>query len=129
MARILTSSADHTVVEWNAADGTELTVLGHPGAVTSMALAGSGRQLLTTCSDGKVRLWDVDKPAEPAAELPAPADEIINSVAFSRDDTLAVTTSIKKTEAEAALSPLAEKQRPRQKKPPARRRASCGCGT
>ncbi len=99
--RILTASADHTVVEWNAADGAELTVLGHPGAVTSMALAGNGRQLLTTCSDGKVRLWDLDKPAEPAAELPAPADEMINSVAFSPDETLAVTTSIKKTGAEA----------------------------
>jgi WD40 repeat protein len=107
--RILTASSDRTVAQSNAADGAPLAPLGHPGAVTSMTLAGNGRQLLTTCSDGKVRLWDIDNPAAPAAELPAPADETINAVAFSHDDSLAVTTSIKKPATAAAAAPQAEK--------------------
>ena len=106
---ILTASNDRTVRQWNATGELESLVLGHPGSVTSMALARSGRQLLTTCGDGRVRLWDLDKPDQPAAVLPSPADEMINAAAFSPDDSQAVTTSIKKFAAAATAAPSADR--------------------
>ena len=118
--RILTASSDRTVAQWNAEDGHEIPklILAHPGAVTTLALApdkrkprttgdnGRARLALTTCDDGRVRLWDVDS-AVKLGELAVPdktiepivgkkfkkTTERINAVAFSPDGLAAVTTS------------------------------------
>jgi hypothetical protein len=91
--RILTASSDRTVAQWNAESGSEITALtlGQTAAVTSLALASDGRRALTAGEDGLVRLWDVDT-ARKLGEFGLP-EETITSVAFSPDNSTAVTTS------------------------------------
>lgn len=59
--RLLTSSGDHSVAQWDVATGEELEhlVLKHPEWVISLSASQDGRLALTSCEDGVVRLWDV----------------------------------------------------------------------
>jgi WD40 repeat protein len=96
--RILTASNDRTVAQWETESGTEITrlTLGHASALTSLAVSPSGRQVLTTCEDGRARLWDVVA-ARKLGEFGVPG-EAISAVAISPDGLTAVTTSTKSLE-------------------------------
>ncbi|MGQ0633080.1 MAG: protein kinase domain-containing protein [Planctomycetaceae bacterium] len=89
-ARLLTASNDHTVAQWDVKTGKEIVplVLKHGEAVLSLALLPTTRQALSSCADGQVRLWDLDK-ATTTATLPMRA--VIHSVDVSSDGALALT--------------------------------------
>lgn len=95
-SRLLTASSDKTVAQWDVASGKEILpkVLTHPDAVVALALVPSrhsgARQALTSCTDGKVRLWDLEK-AQVVGTLSMPSDEMVNAVAASSDGRLALT--------------------------------------
>lgn len=82
--QLLSASLDDTVGRWNAADGTELRPLiwKHPGGVLGLARVGADRAV-TTCDDGRVRLWKLTS-AESPLVLPLPAAEY-GTPAASRD--------------------------------------------
>jgi WD40 repeat protein/serine/threonine protein kinase len=62
-SRVLTSSSDNTVAQWDTATGKEIGSLRlkHTDSVATMALRPVGRQLVTGCVDGSVRVWDIDQ--------------------------------------------------------------------
>src|SRR5262249_11271655 len=91
--RVLTSSLDNTVAQWDAATGTEnlRLILKHPSPVTALAVSSDGTRALTACADNVVRLWDIDR-AEVVRTLTSgtvPTTE----VAFSPDGRRGLTTS------------------------------------
>jgi WD40 repeat protein/serine/threonine protein kinase len=92
-SRLLTASADHTVAQWDVKSGAELRplVLKHPEPVTAMALSPNGQVALTSCADGKVRVWSIER-AQVAGTLDDPSSTI-TSVAISGDGRLALTAS------------------------------------
>ncbi len=65
--RVLTASNYKEVRRWLVPSGEEdpSWALRHPDSVASMAVSGDGRLILTSCADGRVRLWDADRPDEP----------------------------------------------------------------
>jgi WD40 repeat protein len=69
------ASSDDSVRLWNMTSRRLLGTLRHPGVVTSLAWA-SGRELISGCADGTVRLWALPPPVLAAAGG-------VNSVAFS----------------------------------------------
>lgn len=57
----ISSSSDHFIKIWNAADGSCLhTLQGHQGVITSLTLLDGGR-LASASMDNTVRIWDLDK--------------------------------------------------------------------
>lgn len=57
---VLTSSSDATLRIFSAIDGSNpRTLKGHKRAVTSTAILGVGRNVVSGSKDGSVRLWDV----------------------------------------------------------------------
>jgi len=61
--RALTASLDHTVAQWDVDTGRELVeqTLKHPAPITAMAV--SAGFVVTGCSDGLVRVWDIETAA------------------------------------------------------------------
>jgi WD40 repeat protein len=61
--RLLTANDYRSVRHWQLPDGREIDALRleHPGAVVSMSVSQDGQLALTSCTDGQVRLWDVDQ--------------------------------------------------------------------
>ncbi|MCL4205577.1 MAG: protein kinase [Pirellulaceae bacterium] len=61
--RLLTANDYRSVRQWQLPDCREIDTLRleHPGAVVSMSVSRDGRLALTSCTDGLVRLWDVDQ--------------------------------------------------------------------
>ena len=102
-ARLLTASSDKTVAQWDVATGKEILplVLKHPEAVVALALVGhrdkTGHQVLTTCADGTVRLWDLAK-AQVVGTLPLHSKVIVNAVSVSLDGRLALTVQSEEQE-------------------------------
>jgi len=94
--RLLTASSDKSVGQWDVATGKEIPglVLRHPDSVVALALvpvrANGARQALTSCADGIVRLWDLDK-AQLVGTLPVPSRNTVYSIAVSADARLALT--------------------------------------
>ncbi len=60
--RLLTASNYRAVRQWQLPEAREIDSLrmDHPDTVASMSVSRDGRLALTSCADGKVRLWDVD---------------------------------------------------------------------
>jgi hypothetical protein len=91
--RVLTSSLDNSVAQWDVEKGTEdlRLILKHPEPVTAMAVSTDGTRVLTASVDNVVRYWDTDK-AEVLKTIPyaaAPTTE----VAFSPDGRRGMTTT------------------------------------
>jgi WD40 repeat protein/serine/threonine protein kinase len=60
-ATLVTASGDDTCGQWDVVTGRERTelVLKHPTWVSDMVASRDGRLALTSCEDGKVRLWSL----------------------------------------------------------------------
>ena len=91
--RLVTASGDRTCGQWDVATGEELRqlVLRHPDWVSSLDVSSDGTLALTTCDDGKARLWRLTDAVE-LASLKA-AGGAFNAVAFSPDARRAVLAS------------------------------------
>ncbi len=59
--RLVTASGDNTCGQWNVATGREIPsgVLKHPDWVNAMAVVAAGSRALTSCEDGRLRLWSL----------------------------------------------------------------------
>uniref|UniRef100_A0AAR2JAU3 Coronin n=1 Tax=Pygocentrus nattereri TaxID=42514 RepID=A0AAR2JAU3_PYGNA len=70
---LVSSSYDMTVRLWDLDTGNEVRKLsGHQDQIFGMAWSPNGKFLATVCKDGKVRLYDPRKSAEPIQEGPGP---------------------------------------------------------
>jgi WD40 repeat protein len=77
------ADAHHQARVWSIHDGKWISPpLVHPATITDLAFSPDGKQLLTACADGTVRLWDWQPPAKPMRVLKIPD---VLSIAFSRD--------------------------------------------
>lgn len=90
--RLLTASNDRTVAQWDVATGRELVllVLKHPDAVLSLAVVPKAQKALTSCADGIVRLWNLDR-AETIGKLPPQG--VVHTVDISQDGSQALTVN------------------------------------
>ena len=88
---LLTASGDNTVARWEIATGRELRdqVLRHPDKVISLSTSANGTRGVTSCEDGKVRVWDLTA-ARVLRTLETP-QTLVNSVAMSADGSRVVT--------------------------------------
>lgn len=61
--RLLTASSYQSVRQWQLPSAEEIPDLrlAHPDTVVGLAVSGDGRRALTSCADGVVRLWDVER--------------------------------------------------------------------
>ncbi len=91
--RLVSASGDRTCGQWDVRTGTELRplVLKHPEWVAAMDLSDDGRFALTTCDDGKVRLWQLAD-AKIIAQHES-KETIFNSVDLAPDGNTALLTS------------------------------------
>ncbi|XP_051905594.1 coronin-7-like isoform X1 [Hippocampus zosterae] len=70
---LVSSSYDLTVRLWNLEDGEQVQLLtGHRDQVFCMAWSPDGKQLVTVCKDGKIRVYDPRKSDAPVQEGPGP---------------------------------------------------------
>ncbi len=62
-SRLVTSSIDNSVGQWDITTGKEIEqlVLKHPDSVIAMQVVPELNQIVTSCSDKYVRIWDADK--------------------------------------------------------------------
>jgi WD40 repeat protein/serine/threonine protein kinase len=72
--RVLTASDDKSVGQWDPLTGEELSQLAlkHPDSVLSVTPLKDNRHVVTTCVDGKIRVWDLER-ASVTAQLVAPS--------------------------------------------------------
>uniref|UniRef100_A0A8C7I2U0 Coronin n=1 Tax=Oncorhynchus kisutch TaxID=8019 RepID=A0A8C7I2U0_ONCKI len=70
---LASSSYDQTVRLWNLESGDEVKALrGHQDQIFGMAWSPDGKLLATVCKDGKLRIYDPRKSAEPVQEGAGP---------------------------------------------------------
>ena len=62
-ARLVTSSIDNSVGQWDVSTGKEIEqlVLKHPDSVIAMQVVSGLDQVVTSCTDKYIRIWDADK--------------------------------------------------------------------
>ncbi len=91
---LVSASGDNTCGVWNVATGKELRdrVLKHPTWITAMDVSEDGSQVLTSCDDGKVRLWSLNDSEQLATFAPAGEDVIYTAVDISPDGEKALVT-------------------------------------
>ena len=97
---VVTCSGDNTCGQWDVATGQELRdrVLKHPDWVSNFDVSDDGTKVLTSCDDGKVRLWSLAdaqliSTIEPLANQPSAKTVIYSSVDLSPDGRRALITS------------------------------------
>lgn len=62
---MLSGSADMQLRVWSALDGEcPVTMRGHHGRITDVAIVARGRNVLSASADGTVRLWEVASASE-----------------------------------------------------------------
>ena len=61
--RLFTASSDNSIGQWDFATGRELTseVLKHPEGVLAMDVSDDAQWLCSTCEDGQLRIWDLQR--------------------------------------------------------------------
>jgi len=90
--RLLAGSSDGLARLWDVDSGRELLQLsGQGGQVTSVALANSSLEAVTTTADGVTRLWNT-APNLGAAETITESSSVYKVVYASGGDTIAVST-------------------------------------
>lgn len=91
---LVSASGDNTCGVWDVTTGTELRdrVLKHPEWINAMDVADDGTQVLTSCDDGRVRLWSLDDAELLATFSPAGEDVVYTSVDLSPDGETALVT-------------------------------------
>jgi WD40 repeat protein/serine/threonine protein kinase len=89
---VVTCSGDNTCGQWDVTTGEELRdrVLKHPDWVSTFDVSDDGTKLLTSCHDGKVRLWSLAdaqliSTIDPLANRPSGEKVIYTSVDFAPD--------------------------------------------
>lgn len=94
--RMLFFTRGQEVIQRNVVDGFTLkTFRGHVAAVTSLAVSGDGKTLITSGADGSVNLWSVEtgrvtaEPAKGATVKNVNRDVEVRAVAISPDGRLA----------------------------------------
>lgn len=90
--RYIATSCDHDVLVYNSATGSKIQQLIHPEKVhETLFITNSDDQqfLLSTCSDGYVRYWDVGNGRMVQKHFTHPVG--VHSLAVSNDSTLLVT--------------------------------------
>lgn len=88
---LITAGAERGVARWDVPAGEvdQSKLLLHPADVESMDADASGRFVLTSCADGKIRLWDFES-GEEVWTLDVENDRV-NRVALSPDGSFALT--------------------------------------
>jgi WD40 repeat protein len=60
--RVVSGSADHTLIVWSLATGVaELRLEGHTGSVTRVVVTPDGRFAVSGANDATVRVWDLEE--------------------------------------------------------------------
>jgi len=88
---VTVSEEDKTACIWKANDGTLVSCLEHPDKVLTAGFSPDGSRLVTGCTNGIARVWDVS-----TGELVFTLEEHANAilfVAFNREGDRIVTTS------------------------------------
>ena len=92
-SRLATADADGTARIWEIETGKQMgeDFAGHVGTVTSVTFNADGTRLITTGSDLTTRVWDV--PSGRLLSVMRRHADLVNSAAFSRDETLILSAS------------------------------------
>jgi WD40 repeat protein len=80
--KVVSASDDRTVRVWDRISGAS-KVLQHPAAVLAVACPAKGEVCLSGAADGLLRLWDLDRTAEPKLTFKKAHQGPVNCVAFS----------------------------------------------
>ncbi len=91
---LVSSSGDNTCGQWDVATGAELRdrVLKHPEWVAEMDVSDDGTQVITSCDDGKLRLWSLADAELLATIEPTDKQVVYTSVDLAPDGRLALAT-------------------------------------
>ena len=91
--RALSASFDKTVAQWDLTSGEEVkgAALEHDDAVTDLKVRKGDVQVVTTCRDGLVRVWNLASPGSPIATLKVEGEP--RAVSISDDGKRAVASA------------------------------------
>ncbi|MDZ4658536.1 MAG: protein kinase [Bythopirellula sp.] len=91
---LVSSSGDNTCGQWDVATGAELRdrVLKHPDWVAEMDVSDDGTQVITSCDDGKLRLWSLADAELLATMEPTDKQVVYTSVDLAPDGRTALAT-------------------------------------
>ena len=56
---VITASGDNAPVRWSIETGKDTTICKHPDSLITMAITSDGKKMVTTCADGKLRVWEI----------------------------------------------------------------------
>jgi WD40 repeat protein len=91
---LVSASGDNTCGQWDVATGQELRdrILKHPEWVAEMDVSDDGTQVITSCDDGKIRVWSLADAKLLATIEPSDKQVVYTSVDLSPDGRLALAT-------------------------------------